>query len=474
MKGRETPSNVLGECGSRTLGDMNNRVALHSSSLLLLAALGGGCIVGEPDTPSRLRAGTPSLYGINAAGDGTASDVVSDLGARWVRLELVDHSSGTAMSAPTAERFGTTLDDYRARGINVLVIVDYASLGGFAGFGTSGACGDWGAWRAAWLARVGWAAETFGSKIDAWEIWNEPDHPIAACGAGYNPGIPPAEYGRLLGDARHVIRDAGANGAIVVGGLDSGNLGYVHAAAAATGGLQADGIGVHPYGVVPDASWCPNPGEDLVCEWGTLGGKIDQYFAASGLPVWITEFGLKTEDSQHAAGYVTAAYEVFASKGARVGPAFVFCESDAMVAPFGLTYADHSPKPFLYDAYKALTGAAAGEPEQPGGGEEQPADALTSKLHGRVHVGTRSLAGIAVTAWGHAAGDFHSTTTDAAGIYELVTLDPKSKYNLVVNGQFVDGEFVAIDPAHAVVVRDNIELEAGPDGWHGENFPLAY
>ena len=107
--------------------------------------------------------------------------------------------------------------------------------------------------------------------------------------------------------------------------------------------------------------------------------------------------------------------------------------------------------------------ARGAEPEPP-----PPAETHTSKLHGHVHVGARSLANVTVTAWGHNGGDLHTTTTDGAA-----ELDPGSLYNVVVNARFVDGELVAIDARHAFEVRDNIELEAGPDGWHGENFPLA-
>ena len=135
-------------------------------------------------------------------------------------------------------------------------------------------------------------ASQLGDRVDAWEIWNEPDQPMLQCGEeGYNPGMPWWEYGPLLRDAYLAIRDAGAGAPIVTGGLDSGNVQYIVQAASAAGGLWADGVSVHPYGVVPDGTWCPNPGEDLNCEWGTLGGKVDEYHAWTGLPIWITEWG---------------------------------------------------------------------------------------------------------------------------------------------------------------------------------------
>jgi polysaccharide biosynthesis protein PslG len=435
----------------------------YSLFALLLAA----CFVGEasgPPQPPPLAAGHRDLYGINAAADGVGSDVVADLGAAWVRLELVDYSTGTALGADAAARLDATLADYHDRGIAVLLIVDYATLGGNPGFGYGIACAGWSSWRAAWLARLGYVAQQFGSRVDAWEIWNEPDQPMLGCNSGdYNPGMPADTYGRLLRDAAATLRDGGATGTIVVGGLDSGLVQYVYDASAAAGGLAADAIAIHPYGVVPDASWCPDSGEDLNCEWGTLGGKADEYAAASGLPVWVTEFGVKSTDTQHQARYVRDAYAAFAAHA--VERAFVFCESDAMVAPFGMTYANHAPKPNVYAAYQTLARGAAD------GGD---APEHTGYLHGTVHAGTKRLAGLRVTAWGHDEGDFHETTTDALGIYAFTDLAPSSLYNLVINAQFVDGEFVVEDGAHDFAVRDNVELIAGPDGWHGEDFPLAY
>ena len=450
---------------------------------LILTAL-AGCAGGAPDSrPGRdhaFAAARSELYGLNVPADGGGADTVSDLGASWVRLELVDGSTGTALDPGVAARLTATLDDYHARGASVLLLIDYSSLGGNAGFGAGqGACGDWDGYRAAWLARLGHVAAQLGSRVDAWEIWNEPDQPLLACGDdGYNPGIPAADYGTLLRDAYLAIRDAGAAAPVVTGGLDSGNVQYIVEGANAAGGLWADGVSIHPYGVVPDPGWCPDPGEDLNCEWGTLGGKVDEYFAWTGVPVWITEWGLKTTDTQHAAAYLADGYAAFAGRGDRVAHAFWFCESDAMVPPFGLTFADGTPKPDVYATYQRLTGGAPGGGDPGGdGGDPGAPGAHTGQLHGTVETGGTGIEGLWVSAWGKAAGDFHVAFTDALGIYQLTDLDPASRYNLVINAQFdpsAPGGYATIDGAHDHAVRDDVELISGPDGWHGENFQLAF
>jgi hypothetical protein len=449
---------------------------MKQTCLILLAL--SACAGDVPDSrPGHSRvsvaATEPVLYGLNVPADGGGAATVSDLGASWVRLELVDDSRSTALDPAVAARLTATVDDYHARGVNVLLLVDYSSLGGNAGFGAGrGACGDWGGYRAAWLARLGHVAVQLGSRIDAWEIWNEPDQPLLACNSGgYNPGIPAAEYGTLLRDAYITIRNTGAGAPVVTGGLDSGNVQYIVEGANAASGLWADGVSIHPYGVVPDASWCPDPGEDLNCDWGTLGGKIDEYGASTGVPVWVTEWGLKTTDTQHAAAYLADGYAAFASRGGNVAHAFWFCESDAMVPPFGLTFADGTPKPDVYATYRDLAHGGGS-----GGGGGDPG-AHTGQLHGTVEAGGGGIEGLWVSAWGKDAGDFHVAFTDALGIYQFTDLDPGSRYNLVVNAQFdpgVPGGFAVVDGTHGFEVRDDIELVSGPDGWHGENFQLPF
>ena len=107
--------------------------------------------------------------------------------------------------------------------------------------------------------------------------------------------------------------------------------------------------------------------------------------------------------------------------------------------------------------------------------EPQPPPGMTSRLHGRVSAGGAWAAQVTVSAWGHEAGDLHTTTTGDDGIYVIERLDGGSLYNVVVNAAYEEGiGFEVIDAAHAYEVRDNVELVSGPDGWHGENFELEH
>ena len=108
------------------------------------------------------------------------------------------------------------------------------------------------------------------------------------------------------------------------------------------------------------------------------------------------------------------------------------------------------------------------------GSAPPPPTANTPKLHGTVSVNGQGIAGIQVTAWDKATGELHVTQTDSLGIYQFTDLAPDDSYNLVVNGDYQAGQYVPVDASHAVAVRNDVQLASGPDGWHGEDFPLAY
>jgi hypothetical protein len=354
------------------------RAALAAVIGVTLALL--GC--GPEGTPadetgrSRSQAIAPDVFGINVAGDAPGGAAVATLGARWARLELRDGTEGPDLSGEAVARIGAQLADYHAHGVSVLLVLDYTTREGFGGGGV-GFCppqGDWYGWRDDLVARAGHAAALWGDAVDAWQIWNEPDHPCGAA-AGYEPYVDPHELGWLAQDMYAAIR-ASSSTPVVLAGLESGDPGYMDEMVAATGGWlgdYADGIAIQIYGVVPNDDWCvpggPAEGEFLNCAWGRHGGKVHQYYERSGgLPVWVTEVGLRSEDPAKMADYLEDAYVAFASAGDRLERVFWFAYSDAMVPPFGLTDASWQPKHFVYERYQMLAGVSGGgDPGSSGG-----------------------------------------------------------------------------------------------------------
>jgi hypothetical protein len=339
-----------------------------------------GCSAPEPvgrgETSERRGAGiSADIFGINVAADAPGGDAIAALGARWVRLELRDPTSGPELSGEGQQRLASALADYHAHGIQVLVVLDYMTREGFGGAGTM-FCppqGDWYGWRDEFVARAGHAAALFGDQVDAWQIWNEPDHPCGAA-AGYDPYVDPHEFGWLARDTYAAIK-ASSSRPVVLGGLESGDPGYMDEMVAATGGSLSDygdGIAIQIYGVVPNDGWCgpggPAEGEFLNCAWGRHDGKVDEYHQRSGgLPVWVTEVGFRTHDNLKMASYLEDAYVAFASTGDRLARVFWFGYSDAMVAPFGLTDENWQPKPHVYERYQQLAGGPLGGSATSGG-----------------------------------------------------------------------------------------------------------
>lgn len=365
-----------------SLGFVALSAALSANAPLGCSALSNEEIAGE-DVGSEHSAGvSPDALGINVATNAPGGGAIEKLGAKWVRVELVDQTTGSELSDSAVSHVQETLADYHAHGIRVLLLVDYQTRAGFGGEGVHfcpSPAGDWDGYRKEWLARVEHAAKTLGDSVDAWQIWNEPDHPCNAA-EGYEPGLPGGVFGSLQHDAYWRIK-AHSSSPVVNGGLASGNSGYVDDMLAATGGSLsdiADGVAIHIYGVVPNDAWCAKGGlaigeGNLNCAWGRLDGKVYEYGKKTGLPVWVTEVGLKTEDTGKQAQYLEDAHNAFSSTGSMLERVFWFAYSDAMVKPFGLTDTNWSPKPDVYARYQMIAGK---NPQDNGAapGDAPPAD----------------------------------------------------------------------------------------------------
>ena len=64
-------------------------------------------------------------------GQKPGGEAVSKLGAKWARVELVDSTEGPQLSNEAVSRVQSTLADYHASGVKVLLVVDYTTRAGF-------------------------------------------------------------------------------------------------------------------------------------------------------------------------------------------------------------------------------------------------------------------------------------------------------------------------------------------------------
>ena len=250
---------------------------------------------------------------------------IQNLGATWVRFTFKDSSDG---AQPTRfEFYNDRVWRLNQAGINILMILNNETYPGKPASDADGA--TWDAYTAKFANRCRQIAQHYGSQVQAYQIWNEPDYEKPS--PEYDPCLRPEVFGRLLQAAFTAIKEV-SPATVVMGGLVSGQLGYLEQVRAATDGvLYVDAVGVHPYGQRPTPDW-PRP------DWGfgVLGDLIQGYHAkAAGKPIWITEVG--TDDTTVQDEFPRRTFETLNEDLAEVAPyVFWFGWSDAMKYPFGL------------------------------------------------------------------------------------------------------------------------------------------
>lgn len=146
----------------------------------------------------------------------------------------------------------------------------------------------------------------YSSKVNAIEVWNEED---VCPGKKFCPGVPSRSYAYMLKEAAAKIKSYNANINVVMGGLNSGDLGYIQTMQRVEPNVfnQVDAVAVHPYGTSP-AGWCED-GKDADCNgivlpFGDLADVVNMYKSETGKPIWVTEVGFGTEDEVWQARYL--------------------------------------------------------------------------------------------------------------------------------------------------------------------------
>jgi polysaccharide biosynthesis protein PslG len=192
-----------------------------------------GLTLQAPPTGARSWSPTPvSSLGVNpggwtnaqaAASGDSVMKVLRWAGFGWVRFDFdwsIMEPTGPGLPFPTNDSNGTdpTLRSAKAAGMQVLGTIDYAPAWANGGHGSHFGPDD--AHLADWKRYVGRLIETYGSQVDAWTIWNEPD-----CGDFFNvqdssstPWVDRQNrYATLVALAMDTIRAAQPGAQILVG-----------------------------------------------------------------------------------------------------------------------------------------------------------------------------------------------------------------------------------------------------------------
>ncbi len=254
-----------------------------------------------------------AIYGMNVDVKHYSDSIndMANLGVKWVRIEFVQSPNANNDNNITERlnHYRHLISSFHSKGIKVLLLVNYSSFNDVK-VPSDVAPGDprWQTYRRNFVSAVSRIASEYGDTVAAWQIWNEPDlfwgRPTDG---GFDPGIPPEEFGKFLVDAGREIRKYSLS-PMIIGGLVSGQPEYytkINNTALSYGGNlnNYEGLGLHPFGRrvegYPHKNWY----------YGELDGIIQHYAIISNKKIWITEIGLNKNDLQYQAEYIYRLYE---------------------------------------------------------------------------------------------------------------------------------------------------------------------
>jgi hypothetical protein len=140
-------------------------------------------------------------------------------------------------------------------------------------------------------------ANDFGSRVAAYEIWNEEDSTSEWSGT-------PAQYVGLLAAAYPAIKAANPNASVILGGLAANDYPYLQELYQAGAQKYFDAVAVHTdnaCSVLSPYAFAYNPGTLQINRWSFLGfTTVHSVMAANGdsaKPIYMTELGWATTQS---------------------------------------------------------------------------------------------------------------------------------------------------------------------------------
>lgn len=334
-------------------------------------------------------------WGVDQATQDRTAQAIADTGAQWVRMNVGWRWTETAKGEydqAMLDKVDRAVALSRGAGARVVMLVDqtpqWASGKPDVRFPPS---------DPADLADFyGFLVARYGAQVDAWEVWNEPNHPNYwqpdptknpnACG----------DYLQLLRAVAPVIRAGDATAPVLFGGLAWNDYPYLERCYAidADMGDHFDAMNTHPYamgGAAPETLRDESPADGRLDYQTFLAYReVRRTMADHGdvKPVWLTEFGWSTATDGHPLGnvtpetqadYLTRAYRVL-EQDAYVPVAtwynlrntYTGNDGPGWLDQLGLMKTDFSPKP-SYFAFKAYAPPRPPAPPAAPGEEVPPA-----------------------------------------------------------------------------------------------------
>jgi len=323
-------------------------------------------------TPSRLEVGVSwhPLWGSYTDADNYAIvDKLAAAGVRWVRIDISWSDIFPTGRAPTGQwaidKIDRAVNYANAKGIKILGIWwrTPAWANGNRGFSTPPSNNQ------DYADSAKWAASHWAGRIQAWEIWNEPD-PHQSFWLGTQD-----QYVALLRAAYPGFHAGDPNTTVVLGAPSSNDDRWIAGIYSRGGKDSFDVLATHPY--QGRANMYPEYPDDGHRWWFThfpaVKAVMDRY-GDGAKPVWFTEFGWSSHPNnggeqpwqlgvteQQQADYLVRAFKYAKANWPNVKVMFAYEARDESCCDtqnnnFGLLYRDLTAKP-AYSALRAVSGA---------------------------------------------------------------------------------------------------------------------
>jgi hypothetical protein len=329
------------------------------------------------------------VYGFNifARGDDTGAEfnqqtiaAVQEAGFGWVRIQIYWSDVQREPEWWDPLPIDRVVEQYAGAGVNILATVSRAPEWALDPSGAQ-MLADY----ATWQNFMFFLADRYRGRVQAWELWNEPNHAITVGGT-----VRLEDYCRLLESGYYGVKAADPDALVVFGGLTPtgvndpsiaiDDVDYLRSFYELDGGYYAeffDVLGMHANATnnPPDTMYPDNPGTG---GWSQDPSfyfrRVEQLHAVMAefgddRPAWITEFGWTTANQapgyeygvdnteQEQAEYLVRAFEIANTEWPWCTGMFVWNLNYAIVAPpenemypWSVLNGDWSPRP----AYEAL------------------------------------------------------------------------------------------------------------------------